>query len=330
MRPQLAAIAARQGGIFKREQALRNGYSEKEFRVMRDRGGPWVRIRYAMYTERHIWDACSPLEQAILRDRAALLVCDPGTVLSHVSAARVLGLPCDEDDHLVHVTRLDLGQTSRKESGVKHHIANLPPDEIAARDWLRWTTEVRTVVDLTREFGYIHGLIAADAALNRGIPKSALLDYAKRHEGETHAPAVSAVAHDAEPKTQSPLETRTRVTLIAIGITDLVAQVRFDLPHGGHADVDFFSPSLNHVFESDGKVKYILPRDLAGNAISPADKLWSEKQREDQLRGLGLGVSRIVSRDTLPSNLGRTRTRVWAEINAQRARDHGRPRIESA
>jgi hypothetical protein len=330
MRPQLAAIAAQQFGIFKREQALSNGYSEKEFRVMRARGGPWVRIRYAMYIERDIWEAGSPLDQAILRDRAALLVCDPGTVLSHSSAARALGLPCDEDDGLAHVTRLAASQTSRKEAGVKHHIAQLPPDEVAESHWLSWTTEIRTVIDLAREFGYMSGLVAADAALLRGLAKSDLIAYAKLHETETHAPTVSAVAHDAEPKTQSPHETRTRVTLIAIGITDLIPQVRFRLPGGGHAEVDFYSPSLNHVFESDGKVKYTRPLDAGGNPISPSEKLWLEKQREDQLRGLGLGVSRVIPRDTLPANLERTRARIWAEIDAQRGRDHGQPRILSA
>jgi hypothetical protein len=330
MRPQLAALAGQQGGIFKREQALLNGYSEKEFRAMSSRGGPWVRIRYAIYVERSLWDRCSPLDRAALRDRAALLVCDPGTVLSHSSAARALGLPLDVDDGLVHVTRLDSGQTSRKESGVKHHIAQLPLHEIVQRDSLRWTSDLRTVVDLAREFGYLPGLVAADAALNRGLAKSTLLSYAQAHQGETHAPIVSAVAHDADPNAQSPHETRSRVTLIAIGITDLVSQVRFWFPGGGHADVDLYSPSHNHVFESDGKIKYTRPTDFDGNPISPEEKLWSEKLRGDQLRGLGLGVSRIVPSDTYPANLERTRARIWAEIDAQRGRDHRRPRGRSA
>jgi hypothetical protein len=321
VRPKLAAIASRQGGIFKRSQALRSSYSELEFRSMTRPGGPWARIRYGVYAERERWESSSARDRARMRDRAALLVCDEGAVLSHSSAARALDLPVDEvDDDYAHVTRLGQTQSCRLESGLKHHIALLPSDEIRTRDGLRFTTEVRTVADLAREYGYLTGIVAADAALNRGLSKDELVAFANVHAADPRAPTVTAVALDATPGAESVLETRSRVMLTSFGIVELRLQVRFDLPNGGHAVVDMYSDDLRHVFEADGRITFESPQDNLGRPISASQKLWDEKRREDQLRGLGLGVSRLTHRDTLPANAERVRKRLWSEIRAQQGR----------
>ena len=46
-----------------------------------------------------------------------------------------------------------------------------------------------------------------------------------------------------------------------------------------------------HIFEFDGKVKYM------GGFGEGSEVLWQEKQREDWLRALGFGISRIVWSD---------------------------------
>jgi hypothetical protein len=331
VRPRLAAITSRQGGIFKREQALSSSYSEREFRAMTRPGGPWIRIRYGVYTERERWETSSALDRARLRDRAALLVCDEGAVLSHSSAARALDLPVDEvDDDLAHVTRLGATQSCRLESGLKHHIALLPHDEITAADGLRFTTQARTVADLAREYGYLTAVVAADAALNRGLSKDELLCYANAHAADPRAPTVTAVALDAMPGAESVLETRCRLMLNSFGIVALQLQVRFDFRTGGHAVVDMYSADLRHVFEADGRVKFESPQDPRGRPITPSQKLWDEKRREDQLRGLGLGVSRLTHPDTLPANAERVRRRVWSEVRAQQGRGTRWPRSVEA
>ncbi len=67
-----------------------------------------------------------------------------------------------------HVTRLGPGNSSRVESGVRHHVADLDTSMVLTIRGLPTTNPVRTVVDLSRQFGYTTGLVAADAALHRG------------------------------------------------------------------------------------------------------------------------------------------------------------------
>lgn len=51
-----------------------------------------------------------------------------------------------------------------------------------------------------------------------------------------------------------------------------------------------------HIFEVDGRLKYLGP-EHGGVARDPVEALWQEKQREDWLRSLGFGISRIIWAD---------------------------------
>ncbi len=119
---------------------------------------------------------------------------------------------------------------------------------------------------------------------------------------------IRAVARDAEPLTQSPHETVTRVFLVNIGIPTLQPQKAFRLPGGRFAIVDFYSDELQHVFEADGRQKYREQYDSRGRLLTSDDIVWMEKKREDLLRGLGLGMSRVFAFDTRPETLHRPTT----------------------
>lgn len=185
MRPTLQAVAVEQGGLFARHEALSNGYTRKEFdRMTRGPGSPWVRVRYGIYTDRASWVQLDNSTQARLLDRAALLVCDSGTVLSHSSAARALHLPLyDVDDGLTHVTRLRLGgrMLTGIEAGIKHHGGELDDDEIEVIEGVSITNAVRTALDVASEFGYRAGLVVADAVLHRGVARIDLEAALERH-----------------------------------------------------------------------------------------------------------------------------------------------------
>lgn len=95
MRPQLEAVAHTQGGIFLRRQALASGVTAKEFDLLtRGIQSPWVRIRYGVYIRRDHWSSLDETQQWLLRDRSALLVCDPGTILSHSPLPGSRDFPC--------------------------------------------------------------------------------------------------------------------------------------------------------------------------------------------------------------------------------------------
>jgi hypothetical protein len=329
MRPTLAATAESQNGIFVRHQALTAGYTRREFdRMTRGATSPWVRVRYGVYAVRAPWEALSDDERAMLVDEAALLVCDAGTVLSHSSAARRLRLPLyGAQDGLTHVTRLrtDGRVLSRIQAGIKHHCGCLEETEIVTADGYLTTDPVRTVLDMTSEFGYRGGLVVADAALRAGSSKEQLVERARRCTSLSHAPVLRAVAEDADGRAETPIETLGRILLVAMGVADLEPQYEIALAEGGKAFVDLFSPRLHHVFECDGRLKYRDQLDTRGRVMRAEDVLWSEKKREDAIRSQGFGFSRILWRDTMVDRFGPASARLWREIGHQDAtRDRSR------
>lgn len=323
MRPQLTAIADRQNGIFARHQALHAGYTEQEFNTLTGpKGSHWVRVRYGIYSERSSWDALTDIERAVRVDEAALLVCDEGTILSHSSAARRIGLPLyGVDDRLTHVTRVRTHgrMLSRIQAGIKHHCGLLGVDEVTESASKRVTDPARTVLDMTREFGYRTGLVAADAVLASGTSKAELKKRARATVTDTHAPTLAAVARDADARAESVMETLGRILLVGMGIDDLLPQFEIRLEDGGTAFADLYSLRLRHVFECDGRMKYRPQLDSRGRPMTADEVVWLEKRREDKIRGLGFGVSRILWADTEIDNFQRAAARLWREIRQQDA-----------
>lgn len=320
MRNGLPALTTSQGGVFSRRQALAIGCTAREFDALSGRAGPFVRVRYGVYTSRELWSTLDAAARQELRDRAALLVCNDQTVLSHSSAARFLNLPLYDVDDLSHVTRLGPEHGSRVQAGIKHHVAALGPDDVEIVGGVLVTSVARTVVDVSREFGYRSGLVTADGALNQGLSSVDLRNLADALGCSPHAPVVRAVAGDARSGAQTPLETLGRILLLGMGITDLELQARIFFPGGGWADVDILAKQLRHVFETDGRLKYQDQLDLRGRQVSAEQVVWMEKKREDKLRGQALGLSRIFWEDTMERSFEAASTRLWSEITAQGAR----------
>lgn len=327
MRSGLAGLFATQGGVFARRQAIARGYTPREFDSLTRPRGEWVRVRYGTYTTRDLWESLDEGGRWLLRDRAALLVCNDNTVLSHSSSARLLPLPLyGVADGLSHVTRLGPGQSFRVQSGIMHHLSDLDLSRVMRRDGLLLADPIQTVADLSREFGYRTGLVAADAALREGASHQEMLARAAAMTTQPRGPIILAVAQDADGRAENPLETLGRILLTNMGIADLELQWRIDFPGGGYAVVDLYSPALDHVFETDGRVKYQEQFDSRGRLVTPSEIVWKEKQREDKVRGQGHGMSRIVWPDVEPGSFQRASRRLWAEIHAQRARGLRLPR----
>src|SRR5687767_798670 len=68
MRPELVALAASQGGLVTRRQAVHSGYTERELRTHTAVAGPWVVVRRGVYVDRGFWEALDSLGQWRLRD----------------------------------------------------------------------------------------------------------------------------------------------------------------------------------------------------------------------------------------------------------------------
>lgn len=292
MRPSLRAIATRQGGVVTRQQALHAGYTAKEIRGLTRPDGPWVVVRRGAYVEREIWESRDPYDGAqILRDRAAHLMVVPDHLMSHDSAARAHGLPfLGPATRLSHLTRFGVGG-SRTHYGVKHHLTQLGLLGTNVIAGMPVTGIARTVVDLGREHGWRSGLVAADHALMSGIERA---DLEAELVVMTCWPRVTqarAAVDLARPGAESVGETLTRLFLAEIGLTD--PDLQFPVLVGGRvAWVDLRIGC--HVFEFDGRKKY-LRAERGGVADRPVeDIVWDERQRQLAVCRRGLGMSRLT------------------------------------
>jgi hypothetical protein len=311
---------AEQRGIFARWQAIGCGITPREFDRLARPGGPWIKVRYGVYTTRERWLNLTSDDRTLLRDRASLLVCGDDAALSHTSAARAHGLPLyGVHEDLSHVVRDTATQTGRTQAGIKHHEPTLVPSDVTQIDGMRVTTLERTVADLSREFGYLTGLVAGDAALRLGADQARLREIAQHMTDWKGAPTAAAVAADARPGAETPIETLGRATLLNMGIDDLELQYVITFPSGGLAVCDIYSRGLHHVFECDGRIKYQDQLDARGNVVTPDEVVWREKGREDKVRGQGVGFSRLTWQHVQPDSFERTSARLWREIRQQAA-----------
>jgi hypothetical protein len=317
MKPWLMAVAADQRGLVTRAQAREAGYRGPELRGLTAVGGDWIVVRRGVYVERATWTALTELDRWKLRDRAALLTRRRRVELSHDSAARLHALPLVLlRSELTHVTRADV-QGSRTEHGVKHHRGALPTNGRVTLEGLPATGLARTALDVAREHGLPTGLAACDAALRLGLRPT---DLTCELGTMAHWPGTVA-ARDAallaDPRAENAAESLARLLVLELGIGQPEPQFALLL----HDRIVWCDLRVgNHVFEFDGRIKY-LGRADGGVAARPAEEVvWAEKDRERLICAEGLGMSRIIWSDFFGSARERAVRRLRAEYAVTAAR----------
>ncbi len=93
----------------------------------------------------------------------------------------------------------------------------------------------------------------------------------------------------AEPLTESPGETRTRLVLNTLHLGPVQPQVKIYDDAGLIGRVDFLLVKHRAVVEFDGLSKY--------GANNAQEAIIAEEVREDRLRALGYGIARVVWKD---------------------------------
>lgn len=153
----------------------------------------------------------------------------------------------------------------------------------------------RTVADLAREHGYRAGLVAADGAMQLGVPRALLRDAAARMAGWPYSLTVNAVVEHADPGAESVGETLARELAIECGLGHLV-ETQFPVATAyGVAWADLRIG--RHLVEFNGRVKY---RSVAEGGLRDRDleqQLWDERRRESELRAPGFGLTPFVYGD---------------------------------
>lgn len=271
----IARLAATQDGVVSREQLLTAGISGDAI-AWRLKSGRLHRIHPGIYLVGH----ATPAPGA--RERAALLACGEGVVLSHRTAAALWRLvPKTAADGIVHVTVA--GRQCGRPAGVSvHRTRLLTPRDIRRRDGLTLTSPARTLLDLASIDTSDHEL---DRALNearvlklvRDRDLSDVLERAGRRRGTARLGAL--IRRNAGPGiTRSEGERRFLALIRAAGLPEPERNARI---HG--FEVDFLWRPQKVVVEADSFAFHATPR------------AFERDRRRDRILGMaGVTVKRVT------------------------------------
>lgn len=251
--------------MFTTQQAKAAGVTDFELRRAA-RDGVLTRLKRGWYTGvRPPW----PSDLHRLRVRAELV--DHAEVrASHYSGAVLMGLPVHRPDWgTVHLMRTRPGPAACRRGVVVHAQVDVPVE-----------LSVALVIAQTALESPESGLMALDTALAKGLASQSQVQVAAKslagHRGAGH---LATVVRLGDGRRESPLESRTALTLDAWGFQ---LEPQFEVP-GTRYRADGRIIGTRVLVESDGQGKY---QEQA--AVIP------EKMREDDLRALDWQVVRVT------------------------------------
>lgn len=267
-----------------RELYSSEGLSKHELRRLH-RDGALIKVRRGAYAGQDASGA-----QAHLRlITATMPLIGEQSVLSHFSAAVLHGIPIPSDRlSKVWATR-PAGGNGRRGSVLHLRRCRLDADEIVELQGLSVTSLARTAIDLARLLSLEWGVVACDAARRSGVEESDLLEAAARAKGWPGAHRAWTAASFADPRSESPLESISRLQLHRLGFP--TPSLQYAVLRAGHvvATSDFGWEAEGLIGECDGKVKY---GELLRPGESAADAVMREKRREERIRGAGFWIVR--------------------------------------
>lgn len=207
----------------------------------------------------------------------------PGAAFSHRSAAYLHGL----DGH--HPPTIDVTypkpHPGSRLASVTGHRASLPPDELTALGPLPVTKITRTLLDLSLISSDIETTVAVDSALSLDlVTLDDLSRAAASLMGRRGIRRLRRALAEAEPLSESQMETRLRMLLIRSGLPRPQAQVDIrDADDRFVARVDLYYPAERVAVEYDGR--------------GHTDTLAADAARHNRLLALGIRVLRFTAAD---------------------------------
>lgn len=247
------------------------------------RRGEVVRVRRGALVEGARYRAATSTERYALRVRA-VMHSRPGDAAWRHAALAMYGLPLwDVDLHRIDL----LGDVRASTYAGDLAIHPRAGREVVWLDGLPVADLAAAVVSTAACSGVAAGVVAADAALGRGMFTSArLAQVAAIAPAPRGSRRVAQTLALADPASESPGESVTRVALVLAGFR---VRSQVSITDGGSfvARVDLLVGD-RVVVEFDGALKYA---DGDGRTV------FREKVREDRLRALGYAVLRVTWSD---------------------------------
>lgn len=215
-----ADLAARQHGVVSRKQLLRLGLSD-------DVIDAWARDGRLHRAHRGIYALNANLDEWG-RIHAAVMACGEGTLVSHRSAAYLLGI--GERSPIV-VDLIPSNRSGRAIDGIRAHLVRYPaPNERAYKNGIPVTSVARTIVDLAGVYG--------EPELRRSIERAAtkrMLDIAaidavlSKGPRRRGAPCLRRIIEDWRPVAETTRYATFR-SLFEAKLLPLIAAAELPLP----------------------------------------------------------------------------------------------------
>lgn len=249
------------------------------------RRGRLIRVRRGVYARS---EAASPLVE-----HEAVGVAHPDLPLSHLSSARLRGIPIvgQRAGGLPEVTVPP--RANAHLPGIKPYRARLREHDVELFDGRLMTSIARTVIDLARDYPIQTSIPALDFVLHEKLATAEdlvdVLDFCRTWPGSRRARRAARLS---DSRAESPLESVSRLVIPRIGLPTPEPQVVILDSFGNHLGrCDFYWDEFGVVGEADGRSKYAVDSSV-GQA---------EKDREAALRRVRLELTRWDW------------TRVWAQ-----------------
>jgi hypothetical protein len=279
MDPELHAIATRQSGVFTTAQALDVGIAHDQIRTLAS-SGTWVQLRRGIYVEASVLDATAPKGRHALSLAAIQLSHSHPIAASHFSAAWLHNLPLIQSEpQLPHVTAHR--EHFRALPDARLFNGALKDDHVTRVDGLLVTSIARTISDIGRTRALDDAVVMLEHALRTGLITRD--DYTNVL---LHCPTWKGIATSkralqlAEPLNETPGESLSYLRMQQNGLPLPRCQVELQIGRR-RVRLDYLWPWAATAGEFDGRGKYATREDL-----------YAEKQREDDLRSIGLGFAR--------------------------------------
>ncbi|HEY7174784.1 MAG TPA: hypothetical protein VH442_07700 [Micromonosporaceae bacterium] len=185
------------------------------------------------------------------RVQATSLWLPDGAAIAGRTAAYVWGVElADEDDpiEVASATRL------RNGPGLLVRTIVVRPAEVTIHRGVRLTTPLHTAWELARALPELDAIGWVDAlARRRRLTRKEFREHARSHWGEYGSRAATSTLECADPRAESPPESRLRLSLLRAGLPVPVPQ--FTVLHDGFfvARVDLAWPAYRLAVEYDGQ-----------------------------------------------------------------------------
>jgi very-short-patch-repair endonuclease len=186
-----------------------------------------------------------------LRSRAAFLLVRGRGVVAGYSAAELLGASCVRPGAPAPAeVQMLPEQQARQRPGLVVHRHRLREHECAVRSGVGLTHAVRTAFDLGRRApGLTEKVVAVDTVAHRRFPVEAVRRLARDHLGAHGSGELRTVLELADPRAESPMESRIRMALVLAGLPP--PEVQFPVL-GGRYRLDLAYPERMLAVEYDG------------------------------------------------------------------------------